>query len=104
MTKSRAFDLLLVPSLRDEMLTLTNFAGHPSLTLRAGFVEVSEARSVKQLPDELGMLRGEFREWREEILGESYGQTISGRHRRFRRREVIAKRFRFASWREEARI
>jgi len=27
------------------MLTLTNFTGHPSLTLRAGFVEVSEARS-----------------------------------------------------------
>jgi Asp-tRNA(Asn)/Glu-tRNA(Gln) amidotransferase A subunit family amidase len=38
-------DLLLVPSLRDEMLTLTNFTGHPSLTLRAGFVEVAKARS-----------------------------------------------------------
>jgi Asp-tRNA(Asn)/Glu-tRNA(Gln) amidotransferase A subunit family amidase len=38
-------DLLLVPSLRDEMLTLTNFTGHLSLTLRAGFIEVSEARS-----------------------------------------------------------
>jgi Asp-tRNA(Asn)/Glu-tRNA(Gln) amidotransferase A subunit family amidase len=38
-------DLLLVPSLRDEMLTLSNFTGHPSLTLRAGFVAVSEARS-----------------------------------------------------------
>jgi Asp-tRNA(Asn)/Glu-tRNA(Gln) amidotransferase A subunit family amidase len=38
-------DLLLVPSLRDEMLTITNFTGHPSLTLRAGFLEVSEARS-----------------------------------------------------------
>jgi len=38
-------DMLLVPSLRDEMLTLTNFTGHPSLTLRAGFVEVGEARS-----------------------------------------------------------
>jgi Asp-tRNA(Asn)/Glu-tRNA(Gln) amidotransferase A subunit family amidase len=38
-------DLLLVPSLRDEMLTITNFTGHPSLTLRAGFVEVSEART-----------------------------------------------------------
>jgi Asp-tRNA(Asn)/Glu-tRNA(Gln) amidotransferase A subunit family amidase len=38
-------DLLLVPSLRDEMLTIGNFTGHPSLTLRAGFVEVSEARS-----------------------------------------------------------
>ncbi len=38
-------DLLLVPSLRDEMLVITNFTGHPSLTLRAGFVEVSKARS-----------------------------------------------------------
>jgi Asp-tRNA(Asn)/Glu-tRNA(Gln) amidotransferase A subunit family amidase len=38
-------DLLLVPSLRDEMLTLSNFTGHPSITLRAGFIEVSEARS-----------------------------------------------------------
>jgi len=38
-------DLLLVPSLRDEFLVITNFTGQPSLTLRAGFVEVSEARS-----------------------------------------------------------
>jgi Asp-tRNA(Asn)/Glu-tRNA(Gln) amidotransferase A subunit family amidase len=38
-------DLLLVPSLRDETLTIGNFTGNPSLTLRAGFVEVSEARS-----------------------------------------------------------
>jgi Asp-tRNA(Asn)/Glu-tRNA(Gln) amidotransferase A subunit family amidase len=38
-------DLLLVPSLRDEMLTITNHTGHPSLTMRAGFVEVDEARS-----------------------------------------------------------
>jgi Asp-tRNA(Asn)/Glu-tRNA(Gln) amidotransferase A subunit family amidase len=38
-------DLLLVPSLRDEILTITNFTGQPSLTLRAGFVQVSEARS-----------------------------------------------------------
>jgi Asp-tRNA(Asn)/Glu-tRNA(Gln) amidotransferase A subunit family amidase len=38
-------DLLLVPSLRDEILTITNFTGHPSLTLRAGFVEVDKARS-----------------------------------------------------------
>jgi len=38
-------DLLLVPSLRDEMLTISNFTGHPSLTFRAGFVEVGEARS-----------------------------------------------------------
>jgi Asp-tRNA(Asn)/Glu-tRNA(Gln) amidotransferase A subunit family amidase len=38
-------DLLLVPSLRDEMLTITNFTGHPSLTFRAGFVDIGEARS-----------------------------------------------------------
>jgi Asp-tRNA(Asn)/Glu-tRNA(Gln) amidotransferase A subunit family amidase len=38
-------DLLMVPSLRDEQLTITNFTGHPSLTVRAGFVQVSEARS-----------------------------------------------------------
>ena len=38
-------DLLLVPSMRAEMLTISNFTGHPSLTLRAGFVNVSEARS-----------------------------------------------------------
>ena len=38
-------DLLLVPSLRDEMLTISNFTGHPSLTLRAGFVQVAQARS-----------------------------------------------------------
>jgi Asp-tRNA(Asn)/Glu-tRNA(Gln) amidotransferase A subunit family amidase len=38
-------DVLLVPSLRDEMLVISNFTGHPSLTLRTGFVEVNEARS-----------------------------------------------------------
>jgi Asp-tRNA(Asn)/Glu-tRNA(Gln) amidotransferase A subunit family amidase len=38
-------DLLLVPSLREEMLIIANFTGHPSLTLPAGFVEVSQARS-----------------------------------------------------------
>jgi Asp-tRNA(Asn)/Glu-tRNA(Gln) amidotransferase A subunit family amidase len=38
-------DLLIVPSLRDEMLNISNATGHPSLTLRAGFVAVSQARS-----------------------------------------------------------
>lgn len=38
-------DVLLVPSLRDEMLTISNQTGHPSLTLRAGFVNVGQARS-----------------------------------------------------------
>jgi Asp-tRNA(Asn)/Glu-tRNA(Gln) amidotransferase A subunit family amidase len=38
-------DVLLVPSLRDEMLTISNFTGHPSLTLRTGTVGVRQARS-----------------------------------------------------------
>jgi Asp-tRNA(Asn)/Glu-tRNA(Gln) amidotransferase A subunit family amidase len=38
-------DLLIVPSLRDEMLTISNNTGHPSLTLRTGFVDVDRARS-----------------------------------------------------------
>jgi len=38
-------DVLITPSLRDDILNITNATGHPSLTLRAGFVEVSEARS-----------------------------------------------------------
>jgi Asp-tRNA(Asn)/Glu-tRNA(Gln) amidotransferase A subunit family amidase len=38
-------DLLIVPSLRDEMLAISNFTGHPSLTLRTGFIEVDRPRS-----------------------------------------------------------
>jgi Asp-tRNA(Asn)/Glu-tRNA(Gln) amidotransferase A subunit family amidase len=38
-------DVLIVPSLREEQLIITNFTGHPSLTVRAGFVQVAEARS-----------------------------------------------------------
>jgi Asp-tRNA(Asn)/Glu-tRNA(Gln) amidotransferase A subunit family amidase len=38
-------DLLLVPSLRDEILTITNFTGHPALVVRAGFIQVNQARS-----------------------------------------------------------
>jgi len=34
-----------VPSLRNEMLIISNNTGHPSLTLRTGFVNVKEARS-----------------------------------------------------------
>jgi Asp-tRNA(Asn)/Glu-tRNA(Gln) amidotransferase A subunit family amidase len=41
----REVDLLLVPSLRDEMLTISNFTGHPSLTVRTGSVMVEQARS-----------------------------------------------------------
>lgn len=38
-------DCLLVPSLRDEMLTISNHTGHPSLTVRTGTVTITEARS-----------------------------------------------------------
>ncbi len=38
-------DLLLVPSLRDEMLEISNYTGHPSLTLRTGSVAVDQPRS-----------------------------------------------------------
>jgi Asp-tRNA(Asn)/Glu-tRNA(Gln) amidotransferase A subunit family amidase len=38
-------DVLLVPSLREEPLVITNATGHPSLTLRTGFIEVARARS-----------------------------------------------------------
>jgi Asp-tRNA(Asn)/Glu-tRNA(Gln) amidotransferase A subunit family amidase len=38
-------DLLLVPSMRTEFLVITNFTGHPSLTLPAGFIEIGEVRS-----------------------------------------------------------
>ncbi len=38
-------DVLLVPALRDEILTITNFTGHPAIVVRAGFVEIAEARS-----------------------------------------------------------
>jgi Asp-tRNA(Asn)/Glu-tRNA(Gln) amidotransferase A subunit family amidase len=38
-------DLLLIPSLRDDMMVISNMTGQPSLTLRTGFVHVSQARS-----------------------------------------------------------
>ncbi len=38
-------DVLLVPSLRDEMLVITNFTGHPCIALPTGFIEVRRARS-----------------------------------------------------------
>jgi Asp-tRNA(Asn)/Glu-tRNA(Gln) amidotransferase A subunit family amidase len=41
----REVDLLLVPSLRDEMLAISNNTGQPSITFRTGFVEVSQART-----------------------------------------------------------
>src|SRR5450830_1223157 len=37
--------ILLFTLLRDQILTITNFTGHPSLTLPAGFVEIDQARN-----------------------------------------------------------
>jgi Asp-tRNA(Asn)/Glu-tRNA(Gln) amidotransferase A subunit family amidase len=36
-------DVLLTPSF-SEMLTISNFTGHPSLTVRCGWVEIDRAR------------------------------------------------------------
>ncbi len=41
----RKVDVLLAPALRGEILTITNFTGHPALALRTGFVEVTVARN-----------------------------------------------------------
>jgi Asp-tRNA(Asn)/Glu-tRNA(Gln) amidotransferase A subunit family amidase len=38
-------DVLLSPPLRDEILTITNFTGHPAIVLRTGFLQVTQARS-----------------------------------------------------------
>ena len=38
-------DLLIVPSLRNDMMVISNMTGQPSLTLRTGFVDISQARS-----------------------------------------------------------
>jgi Asp-tRNA(Asn)/Glu-tRNA(Gln) amidotransferase A subunit family amidase len=41
----RQVDVLLTPPMRGEILTITNFTGHPALALRTGFVEVTVARN-----------------------------------------------------------
>lgn len=41
----QAVDVLLSPPLRDEILTITNFTGHPAIVLRTGFLQVTQARS-----------------------------------------------------------
>ena len=38
-------DVCSSPPLRDEILTITNFTGHPALALRTGFVQVTQARN-----------------------------------------------------------
>jgi len=46
---SSGADAMLGPSFADAMLVITNFTGHPSLTLRAGFIE-SPARDLHGRP------------------------------------------------------
>jgi Asp-tRNA(Asn)/Glu-tRNA(Gln) amidotransferase A subunit family amidase len=41
----RKVDVLLAPAMRGEILTITNFSGHPALAFRTGFVEVTVARN-----------------------------------------------------------
>lgn len=38
-------DLLLVPTMRDEMMVIANFTGHPALCVRTGFISLAETRS-----------------------------------------------------------
>ena len=38
-------DLLLVPTMRDEMMVIANFTGHPALCVRTGFIPLAETRS-----------------------------------------------------------
>lgn len=38
-------DLLLVPTMRDEMMVISNFTGHPALAVPSGFIDISETRS-----------------------------------------------------------
>ena len=38
-------DMLLVPTMRDEMMVIANFTGHPALCVRTGFIELAETRS-----------------------------------------------------------
>ena len=38
-------DLLLVPTMRDEMMVIANFTGHPALCVRTGFIQLAETRS-----------------------------------------------------------
>jgi Asp-tRNA(Asn)/Glu-tRNA(Gln) amidotransferase A subunit family amidase len=41
----REVDAMVGPSLAGPMLVITNHTGHPSLTLRTGFVEIDKLRS-----------------------------------------------------------
>jgi len=75
------FDVLLVPSLRDEPMVIFNFTGHPSLTLRAGFVEVTEERS-DWMPDPAHPLK-KFSPARRvphgiTLIGQLFGEDVLG--------------------------
>lgn len=52
----REVDVLLVPSMRDEMMVISNFTGHPSLTLPVGMVEITETRS-DWLPESIPVVK-----------------------------------------------
>lgn len=49
-------DVLLVPSMRDEMMVISNFTGHPSLTLPVGTIELHETRT-DWLPESIPVVK-----------------------------------------------
>lgn len=50
--KFDGLDAMISPNYAGNMLIITNFTGHPSLTVRAGFVEVPSRRpAIEQLPE-----------------------------------------------------
>ena len=52
----REVDMLLVPTLRDEMMVIANYTGHPALVVPAGFVEIGETRS-DWLPESMPVVK-----------------------------------------------
>ena len=48
-------DVLLVPSLRDEMRTIGNFTGHPSLTIPCGLLPITHTRSDWAPPNDCSL-------------------------------------------------
>jgi Asp-tRNA(Asn)/Glu-tRNA(Gln) amidotransferase A subunit family amidase len=74
-------DLLLVPSLRDEMLTISNQTGHPSLTLRAGSSRwarpAATGRPIRRSPADVSTPAA--RAARDHLIGRLFDEGLLGR-------------------------